>query len=305
MNRLTTGLKRAALAALATLAVSSCLAEEALAQKRQALVIMRAPTSSASQCDGNSEISYQLLSDAKLNNKEEVRMAAGLGGAAASALVSRKVYEDSTQKAKLRDLFMLKWGDDGVLYAASVEAQTPVPVIPDDTKPQKNADQPLSSFYSVMLTGEAREGKAKRQVSVPLRDVQKIYFVPEGSPVGDTLFRHAAEEKSVVLWEAYLRKTNNYRQADANNYMREALVACSRGDLDSFRRGDYGSLDKARLRAERAQSVRGDSVTQQLLADITQSQQKVDAARAQVDGLIRASKFDEAIDAAEQIKIYL
>lgn len=305
MTRLTTGLKKAALAALATLVVSSCLAEEALAQKRQALVIMRAPASTASQCDGTTEISYQLLSDAKLNNKEEVRMAGGLGGAGTSTLVSRKVYEDSTQKAKLRDLFELKWGDDGVFYAASVESQTPVPVIPDDTKPQKNADQPLSSFYSVMLTGEAREGKTKRQVSVPLRDVQKIYFVPEGAPVGDTLFRHAVEEKSVVLWEAYLRKTNNYRQAEANNYMRDALVACSRADLETFRRGEYDSLDKARQRAERAQSVRGDAVTQQLLADITQSQQKVDAARTRVDDLIRASKFDEAIDAAEQIKIYL
>lgn len=305
MTRLTTGLKKAALAALATLVVSSCFAEEALAQKRQALVIMRAPTSSASQCDGTTEIGYQLLSDAKLNNKEEVRMAGGLGSAVASTSISRKFYEDSTQKAKLRDLFELKWGDDGVFYAASVESQTPVPVIPDDSKPQKNADQPLSSFYSIMLTGEAREGKTKRQVSVPLRDVQKIYFVLEGTPVGDTLFRHAAEEKSVVLWEAYLRKTNNYRQAEANNYMREALVACSRADLETFRRGEYGSLDKARQRAERAQSVRGDSVTQQLIADIAQSQQKVDAARSTVDAYIRASKFDEAIAAAEPITIYL
>lgn len=305
MTRLTPSLTKAALAALA---LSTCLAASASAQKRQALVIMRAPGGGAAvaRCDGTAEINYQIVSDAKLNNKDEVRMAGGLGGASGSTSVSRKTYEDNTQKAKMRDLFQLKWGaDGGVLYAVSLEGQTPVAVIPDDTKPQKNADQPLSSFYSVMLTGEAREGKSKRQVSVPLRDVFRVYFVPEGAPVGDTLFKHAAEEKSVVLWEAYLRKTNNYRQSEANNYMRDALVTCARADLDAFRQGDYGSLDKARLRAERAQSVRGDALTQQLVADITQSQQKVDAARSQVDSLIRASKFDEAIDAAEQIKIYL
>ncbi|MBV8855791.1 MAG: hypothetical protein JOZ02_02420 [Acidobacteria bacterium] len=293
--------------ALAVLAVSSCLIANASAQKRQALVIMRAGGGGASvaQCDGAAEINYQLIAEPKLNSKEEVRMAGALGGAGASTSVSRKAYEE-THKTKMRDLFQLKWGaDGGVLYAVSLEGQTPVAVIPDDTKPQKDADQPLSSFYSVMLTGEAREGKSKRQVSVPLRDVLKIYFVPEGAPVGDTLFKHAAEEKSVVLWEAYLRKTNNYRQGEANNYMRDALVTCARADLDSFRGGDYGSLDKARLRAERAQSVRGDALTQQLVADITQAQQKVDAARSQADALIRASKFDEAIDAAEQIKIYL
>ncbi len=295
-------------AALAALALSSCLVADAFAQKRQALVIMRAPGGGASvaQCDGAAEINYQLIAEPKLNGKEEVRLAGTLGGAGASTLVSRKTYEDSTQKTKMRDLFGLKWGAGGVvLYAVSLEGQTPVAVVPDDTKPQKNADQPLSSFYSVMLTGEAREGKSKRQVSVPLRDIFKIYFVLEGAPVGDTLFKHASEEKSVVLWEAYLRKTSNYRQTEANGYMRDALVTCARADLDSFRQGDYSALDKARLRADRAQSVRGDALTQQLVADITQSQQKVDAARSQVDGLIRASKFDEAIDAAEQIKIYL
>jgi hypothetical protein len=304
MTRLNPSLMKAALAALT---LSCCLAADALAQKRQALVIMRAPGGepAVAQCDGTAEINYQLVSDAKLNNKDEVRLAGALGGAGASTSVSRKAYEE-TQKTKMRDLFELKWGaGGGVLYAVSLEGQTPVVVIPDDTKPQKNADQPVSSFYTVMLTGEAREGKSKRQVSVPLRDVFKIYFVPEGAPVGDALFKHAAEEKSVVLWETYLRKTNNYRRSEADNHVRDALVTCARADLDSFRRGDYGSLDKARVRAERAQSVRGDAVTQQLIADITQAQQKVDAARAQADGLIRASKFDEAIDAAEQIKIYL
>ena len=122
----------------------------------------------------------------------------------------------------MKDLFALRWGIDGVLYAVSVEGQTPVP-IPDDNKPQKNADQRLASFYSVMFTGEVREGKQKRQISLAPRDILKIYFVPEGSAVNDTLFRHAAEEKSVVLWEAYLKKTSNYRESEANSFMRDAL----------------------------------------------------------------------------------
>jgi tetratricopeptide (TPR) repeat protein len=302
MTRLNPRLQRSA---LAFLALSFFLLADAHAQKRQAVVIMRSNGSAqVAQCDGTMELNYQIVSDPKLNSKEEVRMAAGLGASGDSASVSREAYEKS-QKAKLRDLFAVKWGADGVLYAVPGEGQTPVPLLPDDAKPQKRSSQPLSSFYSVMLTGEAREGKSKRQVSVALRDIQKVYFVPEGAAINDTLFKHAAEEHSVVLWEAYLSKTNNYRQADANGLMREALMACARTDLDTFARGDYGALDKARKRAERAQSVSSDAASRQLVADITGAQQKVDAARAQSEELMRAGKYDAAIDAAEPIKIYL
>ena len=43
-------------------------------------------------------------------------------------------------------------------------------------------------------------------MNVALRDIQKVYFVPEGAVVNDALFKHAAEERSVILWEAYLRE---------------------------------------------------------------------------------------------------
>lgn len=301
MSPLNLSLKKAALAALI---LSAFMFADARAQKRQAVVVMRPPGGATSQCDGSTEINFQIISEAKLNSKDEVRMAGNLGATGASASVSRKDYEDS-KKAKLRDLFALRWGADGVVYATSVEGQTPVVIIPDDMKPQKNSSASLSSFYSVALTGEAREGKTKRQINIPLGDVLKIYFVPEGTPVNDTLFRHAAEEKSVVLWEAYLRKTNNYKQAEANNYMRDALVACARADLDTFARGEYGSLEKARQRAERANSVRADALTQQLIADVNQSKQRVDAARAQFEELDRANKYDDALNAAKPIEIYL
>src|SRR2546423_1464798 len=187
MTHLNPSLKKTA---LAVLALSFCLLADAHAQKRQAVVIMRSPGGAAiAQCDGTMELSYQIVSEARLNNKEEVRMAGNLGASDDSAVVSRGVYE-KTQKAKLRDLFALKWGADGVLYAVPGEMQTPVALLPDDAKPQKNTSQRLSSFYSVMLTGEAREGKSKRQVSIALRDIQKVYFVPEGSAVNDTLFPH-------------------------------------------------------------------------------------------------------------------
>jgi hypothetical protein len=305
MTRPHRSLKKVALIALTLPLALLAAATVARAQKRQAIIVLRTPgAASVAPCDGAAELNYQLVSEAKLNGKEEVRLAGNLGPPGAATLVSRKQYEE-TRKVKLRDLFALRWGGDGVLYAVSLEGQTPVPVLPDDAKPQKNADQSLSAFYSVMLTGEAREGKQKRQISLPLRDIHKIYFVNEGAVAGDTLFRHAADEKSVVLWEAYLRRTNNYRQAEANSHMREALITCARADLDSFAAGDYSALDKARQRAARAQSVRGDAVTQQLVAGVAQAQQKVDGVRAQVEGLVTARKYDEAIDAAEPIRIYL
>jgi hypothetical protein len=298
-------LKKVVLISLTLPLVLLAVATVARAQKRQAVIVLRAPGgASVAQCEGAAELNYQLVSEAKLNGKEEVRMAGNLGTPEATTLVSRKQYED-TRKAKLRDLFALRWGADGVLYAVSIEGQTPVPILPDDAKPQKNADQSLSAFYSVMLTAEARDGKQKRQISLPLRDIHKIYFVNEGAVVNDTIFRHAAEEKSVVLWESYLRRSNNYRQAEANAHMREALITCARADLDSFTAGDYAALEKARQRATRAQSVRSDAVTQQLVAAVGQAQQKVDGVRAQVEGLVTARKYDEAIDAAEPIKVYL
>ena len=304
MNR--TEMRPTAIVTATLLTLLGCLlvAVPARAQGKQAIVILRTTGAEASTsgCDGTAEISYQVVYDLKLNNEDEVRLLNSGGGGNPSDSVSRKEYESST-KSKLRDLVSIKWGGDGVLYAVS--GQSPLPAVPDNMKPQKNADQPLSSFYSVMLTGEAREGKQKRKLSLSLREVWKVYFVTEGASINDTLFKHAAEEKSVALWESYLKRTSNYRGAEANGFMRDALITCSRADLEAFARGDYVSLEKARQRAGRAQSVKDDEVTQQLAASIRQAQEKVDAARERAEQLIRADKWDEAIDAAEPIKIYL
>lgn len=273
------------------------------AQGKQAIVILRSGDNAATGCEGSAELSYQILYDAKLNNKEEVRLLT-LPGSSSSARISRKVYEDSA-KRKLRDLYALKWSNDGVLSAFSVADQPALGAIPDDLKPQKNAEPALSSFYGVMLTGEAREGKQKRKVDMALRSVWKIYFVAEGASLNDTLFNHAADEASVAIWEAYLKKTNNYRGSEANAKMREALIECARADLRRFVEGDYASLAKARDRVARTQSIRDDEVTRQLATEIRQEQQKVEEARTRAEQLIKDGKWDEAINATEPIKKYL
>lgn len=273
------------------------------AQGKQAIVILRSSDAVAAGCEGSVELSYQVLYDVKLNNKEEVRLLT-LPGSSSSARVSRKMYEDSA-KRKLRDLYALKWRNDGVLNAFSVADQPALGAIPDDLKPQKNVDPALSSFYGVMLTGEAREGKQKRKVDVALRSVWKVYFVAEGASLNDTLFSHAADEASVAIWEAYLKKTMNYRGSEANAKMREALLECARADLRRFVEGDYASLVKARDRVTRTQSIRDDEVTRQLAADIRQEQQKVEEARTKAEQLIKDGKWDEAIDATAPIKKYL
>ena len=292
--------------ALFALLLCLCAAGGVYAQGKQAVVILRSPGSGASvsECEGAAELNYQVVYDLKLNSKEDVRLANSLSAQDDSASISRKLYED-TAKSKLKDLHVLRWARNGVLYAASVGGQTPVAALPDNLKPPKEASPALSSFYAVMVTGEAREGKQKRKINLPLRDVWKVYFTPDGAAVNDTLFRHAAEEKSVVLWEVFLKKTNNYRGSEANSQMRDALITCGRSDLDAFVKGDYNALEKARQKTERAQSVKDDETTRQLLNNIGQARQKVDNARAQVFQLISSSKWDEAIAAAEPIKIYL
>ncbi len=272
------------------------------AQGKQAIIILRSQNSSAAACEGSADISVQVLNDVRLNNKEEIRLISANVGSLSS--VDRKTYEDSG-KRKLRDLFAIKSGTDGALYGISVAGQQPILALPDDMKPQKNVDLPLSSFYGVMISGEARDAKPKRKVDLALRNVWKVYFVSEGAPTNDSLFNHAADEASVAIWEAYLKKTNNYRSSEANSKMREALIECARADLKNFVAGDYLSLSKARDRVARIQSIREDEVTRQLATDVRREQQQVEDSRNKAEQLIKAEKWDEAIDAAESIRKYL
>jgi len=291
---------------LAMLAVGLCLtaagAPTALAQGKQAIVVLR--TAAGAGCDGTAELNYLAVGDVKINGKDEVRLLSGYSAAGESAAVGRKTYEDSG-KGKIRDLVSLKWGPGGVFYAVSVSGQGPVVAVPENMKPQKNSETALSTFYGAALTGEAREGKQKRAISLPLRDVWKVFLVPEGATPSDALFRHAAEEKSVPLWETFLQKTGNHRLAEANGLMRDALVTCARGELSRFAEGDYGALERARAKNSRAQSVRDDETTRQLASDIERAREQVESVRLQVEQLIGASRWDDAINAAEPIRKYL
>ncbi|MCY7376116.1 MAG: hypothetical protein LH472_09110, partial [Pyrinomonadaceae bacterium] len=276
------------------------------AQGAQAVVLIRSGNASMSKCDGAADMNYQIITDIKLNTDGAIRLfnaAVREGASPDSMSVSRKDYEDAT-KNKLVNMYALKWQDD-FLTAVGASGQTPSLVLPESMKPQKNLDSKLSSFYSVMLTGEAREGKQKRKISIALRDVWKIYFTSAGGNVNDILFNHAVEEKSVVVWEAFLQKTSNYRAADASINMRDVLVVCARSSLDQFAKGDYKALEVARQRTERAQSVRSDDVTAKLLVEINQNKQRVNNAREQVSQLLGESRWDEAITAAEPIKLYV
>ncbi len=293
---------------LIILALGCCFLASATvsAQGKQAIIILRpagADTREAG-CDGTTDIVFQIATDVKINNKDEVRLLNGFSANNSSELVGRDPY-DRSGKIKAKDLFSLKWSNDGLLYAISVSGQAPVVVVPDNMKPQKGAALSLNSFYGVTVTGDARDGKQKRKLSLGLREVWKIYFVPDGANVNDTLFTHAAEEQSVSIWEAYLRKTSNYRNSEANAKMRDAVLECARGDLRRFVGGEYGALAKARERVARAQSIKDDEVSRQLAADIQREQQKVEDARSKAEQLIKAEKWDEAIDAAEPILKYL
>lgn len=270
-------------------------------QKRQAVVILRSEQASTAGCDGSVDLRLQVLSDIKLNNKDEIRM---LGPTFASSSVSRKMYEDS-DKRKLRDLYALEWDKNNALTAISVAGQAGFVVIPDDMKPQKGFDQSLASFYGVTLTGEEREGKQKRKVDLPLRSVLRVYLIAEGAPVNDALFNHATQEASVAVWEAYLKKTSNYRSSEANTKMHEALIQCARGDLRRFIDGDYTFLAKARERVSRTQSIKDDEATRQLAAEVNRAQQDVENARNTTEQLMKIDKSDDAIAAAEPITKYL
>lgn len=274
----------------------------AQAQGKQAVIILRTAENNAPGCDGQAQLSYQIINGPKVNNQEEVRLLTFAPGASATSVVSRKSYEDAT-KIKLKDLSALKWNQDGLLYGLTGNGQ--LLAVPNEMKPQKDATLTLSSFYGVNLTGEIREGKKKRQAAVPLRSIWKIYFVTEGAAINDTLFKHAAEENSVALWEAYLKATSNYRADEARNLMHDALLVCARSDLSLFRGGDYGANERARERASKALSIREDETGKGLLAEIQKARETVDAVRAQAEKLINDSKWDDGITTAEPIKIYL
>jgi hypothetical protein len=270
-------------------------------QGKQAVVVLRSEQSSATGCDGNVDLTYQILYDVKINNKDEIRLLTPVGPSLPSS-ISRDDYEKSG-KRKIRDLYALKW--DSVLSAVSVSGQGGFLAVPDDMKPQKGMSPVLSSFYNVTLTGEERTGKVKRRLDVPLRTIARVYFVTEGAPVNDSLFNHAAEEARVSVWEAYLKKTNNYRSSEANTKMHEALVQCARADLRKFVDGDYAFLAKVRERVGRAQSIKDDETVRQLAAEVNRAQQEVENARGITEQLIKAEKWDEALKTATPIKKYL
>lgn len=294
-------LKKFAFLAL-TIAFLCCIigTTQIYAQGKQAVIILKPTTAGTptSDCDGITELNYQILNDIKINNKDDVRLLRGV-----SASVSRKDYENAG-KSKLNDLAVLKFDRDGLLYAASISGQAPILALPEDMKPQKNSDESLSSFYSVILSGDSPD-KQKRKISLSLQDILKIYFVSQGASVNDVLFKHAVEEKSVALWTAYLKKSNNHRSSEADAYIRDALIVCAKADFDSFLKGDYNSLEKAREKAVRAQSVKNDDASRQLSNNIAQAQEKLNSIRSQADQLIRMSKWDEAIASVEPIKVYL
>ena len=280
--------------------IQAILAPAVRGQGKQAVIVLRSTAEiSRSTCEGLTDLNYQLANGVKINAKEEVRLLN-----AGPTLVSRKTYEGAP-KAKLQSLLKLEWKKDGLLYATSVAGQTAMLAVPEDMKPQKNADQTLSSFYSVMVTGEIKDAKQKRPFNLALKDVWKIYFIAEGASVNDVLFQHAVEEESVTLWEAYLQKSRNHRINEANAFVRDALIVCAKADLDSFNQGNYGSLNKSRQKAQRAQSVKEDEQSGRLLLSINQAEERVNKQRAQVEALIRETKWDEAITSAEPIKIYL
>src|SRR2546423_11383558 len=115
MTHLNPSLKKTA---LAVLALSFCLLADAHAQKRQAVVIMRSPGGAAiAQCDGTMELSYHIVSEARLNNKEEVRMAGNLGASDDPAAVSPGA-DAQAQEAELRAPFARQSGADGALLAS-------------------------------------------------------------------------------------------------------------------------------------------------------------------------------------------
>jgi hypothetical protein len=278
----------------------------AFSQGKQAIVLMRSGNTTAANCDGASDMNYQTVFDLKLNTKDEIRLlnvTLREGVTPETGSVPRKLYEDSP-KNKLNNMFQLKW-QNGFLYAVAANGQTPFLVLPENMKPQKEVNTTMSQFYSVLLSGEVRSGKEKRKISLAIRDVWKIFFIPEGGNANDVLFNHAMEEKSVVVWEAFLQKTNNYRAAEANSNMRDVLIVCARKALDQFAGGDYRSLEVARQRTERAQSVKSDEATDKLMVEINQQKQRVNGIREQVFQLIGQSRWDDAIAAAEPIKIYL
>ncbi len=264
-------------------------------------MVLRSEKSSGSGCDGNVDLTFQILFDVKINNKDEIRLLSPVASNLPSS-ISRDEYEKSG-KRKLRDLYALKW--DSILSAVSVAAQGGFLALPDDMKPQKGASPILSSFYNVNLSGEERTGKVKRKLDIPLRSIARVYFVTEGAAVNDSLFNHAAEEASVAVWETYLKKTNNYRSSEANTKMHEALVQCARSDLRKFVDGDYAFLAKVRDRVGRAQSIKDDETVRALAAEVNRSHQDVENARGITEQLIKAEKWDEALKTATPIKKYL
>jgi hypothetical protein len=268
-------------------------------------VVIKPPVNDLSSlaCDGSVELSYLVINNIKLNGKDHLRLLHSFSSGI-STTISRKEYKDGF-KTRLKDLYMIKFEKDNLLYATSFAGQSPILALPEEVKGQNQDRSPLSSYYSIMISGEAIEGKERRKLNLALNNIWKIYFVPEGTAIGDALFRHAVEEQSVVIWDAYLKKTNNYRFNEARAHLRNALIGCANNYLGKFRTGDYYSINRAKEHVTRAETINIDSSSQQINSTIAESIARVENARKELVERVQSRRWDEAIEVAQPARAYL
>jgi hypothetical protein len=258
------------------------------------------PSTTAGLCQGSIEIPNLALHNLKINGKGDVR-AMAIPQEGHSPTITRQEYEHA-KGTSIRDLSQIQL-KDGFLYGLNQAGETLL-LFPQDRKPEKNTQAPLTETYNVMVEGQL-PGKSKEKRSVNLTAIQKVFNLNPNDPVEAALFQHAAQENNAATWKGYLSVAHDYKLAEAMSGLQGALSTCVNDSLQAYAAGNYSALKNARTAAMEAKGVEDSPSSQELLAKVEAQEKTVSDSIAQANSLFESGKWDESLAALESLKKFL
>lgn len=287
---------------LAVIAALLSLTGAGWSEDKLSVIVTKAslPSTTAGLCQGSVEIPNMALHNIKINGKGDIRaMAVPQQGHLPT--ITRQEYEHA-RAISIRDLSQLQL-KDGFLYGLNQAGETLL-LFPQDRKPEKNTQAPLTEIYNVMVEGQL-PGKSKEKRSLNLTAVQKIFNLNPNDPVEAALFQHAAQENNAATWKGYLSLAHDYKLAEAMSELQGALSTCVNDSLQAYTGGNYSALKDARTAAMEAKGVEDSASSQELLARVEAEEKALSGSIAQANSLLQSGKWDECLASLEPLKKFL
>jgi hypothetical protein len=270
-----------------------------------AVVILTPAAGTPARCSpASEEPQVLLLYHPRIGGRNAVRLAPGPGEVISPAGFGKM------KKVDLKDLQKLEMRD-GLMMASGPVALIPRLSVPD-RKP--SATVTFERIYDTVFEGELREGNTEEPRYIPLKQVWKVYFVPEGSSADESLFAHATEERSLEQWRFYVKKVSLYQKVSFHRMgeVAERMILAANGCMDSamknFRDGNLSASETALDMARRLSVIVPDGADigyiEARAAEVREAVRKVLDSIDMGTALAREQNWDAALGAWAPVRIF-